>query len=83
LNIYNSITPKQGLSWYVKWIASLFLISSMVVRSTELSNFLDMVLSLMGVMGWFWVACLWKDRALLVLNSLAIFILVIGILQKI
>jgi|TARA_R110000822_G_scaffold136512_1_gene273999 hypothetical protein len=55
----------------------------MVVRSTELSNFLDMVLSLMGVMGWFWVACLWKDRALLVLNSLAIFILVIGILQKI
>lgn len=79
---HTPITPKQGLSWYVKWISSLFLISAMVVRSIELSNFLDMLLSLTGVAGWFWVACLWKDRALLVLNSLAIFILVIGILQR-
>lgn len=74
------MTPKQGLSWYVKWIASLFLIAAMVVRSIDASNFLDIVLSLAGVAGWFWVGWLWKDRALLVLNSLAIFILLAGIL---
>ena len=74
------MTPKQGLSWYIKWIASFFLIAAMVVRSIDASNFLDIVLSLVGVAGWFWVGWLWKDRALLVLNSLAIFILLAGIL---
>jgi len=76
-------TPKDGLSWYLKWIASLFLIASMVVRSMDLSNFLDISLSLVGVIGWFWVGWLWKDRALLALNYFAIIILVSGILQGI
>lgn len=75
-------TPKDGLSWYLKWIASLFLIASMVVRSMDLSNFLDISLSLVGVIGWFWVGWLWKDRALLALNYFAMIILISGIVNN-
>ena len=76
-------TPKDGLSWYIKWVSSGFLIAAMVIRATEMSNLLDNILSLIGAMGWFWVACLWKDRSLITLNSIAIFILLCGVLQRI
>ena len=75
-------TPKDGLSWYIKWISSGFLIAAMAIRATDTSNFLDNVLSLVGATGWFWVACLWKDRSLVALNSIAMFILLSGILQR-
>lgn len=75
-------TPKDGLSWYIKWMSSLFLITAMAIRSSNYSNFLDTILSFIGVLGWFCVACLWKDRALITLNAIGIFILLSGILQR-
>lgn len=76
-------TPKDKLSWYIKWFSSLVLITAMAIRASEGSNFLDTTLSLIGASGWFIVACIWKDRALLVLNSIALFILLSGLMQRI
>ena len=73
-------TPKDGLSWYIKWVASGFLIAAMVIRATDMSNLLDNILSLIGSIGWLWVACLWKDRSLVTLNFIAILILLNGVL---
>ena len=39
--IYKSATPKQDLSWYVKWTASVFLICAFAVRSSQLYPFID------------------------------------------
>ena len=75
-------TPKDGLSWYLKWLASFALIAAMMVRASEGSNFLDTVLSLVGVSGWFCVACLWRDRALITLNAIGVFILCSGLLKR-
>ena len=75
-------TPKDGLSWYIKWISSLILISAMAVRASGGSNFLDTTLSLIGASGWFFVACIWGDRSLITLNAIAMFILFSGILQR-
>ena len=79
--IYKSATPKQDLSWYVKWIASAFLICAFAVRSSQLYPFLDLCLSLIGVTGWLWVGLLWKDRALIILNGIAVFILLTGFIR--
>ena len=76
--IYKSATPKQDLSWYVKWTASCFLICGFAVRSTQSYPFIDLCFSLVGVAGWLWVGLLWKDRALIILNSIALFILLSG-----
>tara|TARA_B100002019_G_C20995643_1_gene462779 strand:+ start:315 stop:677 length:363 start_codon:yes stop_codon:yes gene_type:complete len=67
-----SVTPKQDLSWYVKWTASVFILASMSIRGVEGLQLYDLLLSLVGVAGWMWVGFLWKDRALILLNGVGI-----------
>ena len=70
--IQKSATPKQDLSWYVKWTASAFILLSMSIRGIPELAMYDIVLSLVGVAGWMWVGFLWKDRALILLNGVGI-----------
>ena len=70
--IQKSATPKQDLNWYIKWTASVFILSSMSIRGVEGLQFYDLVLSLVGVTGWMIVGILWKDRALMLLNGVGI-----------
>lgn len=72
--IIKSATPKQDLSWYVKWTASVFILGSMTIRGVEGLQFYDLLLSLIGVTGWLWVGMLWKDRALILLNGIGVFL---------
>ena len=72
-------TPKQTKDWYIKWSASILLLTAMVLRATGDYPFTDMCLSLVGCIGWLVVAMLWKDRALIILNAIASFILMTGI----
>ena len=74
-------TPKQTKDWYIKWSASVLLLTAMVLRATGDYPFTDMCLSLVGCVGWLVVAMLWKDRALIILNAIASFILMTGILN--
>ena len=74
--IQKSATPKGDISWYVKWIASAFILVSMTIRGVEGLQFYDLVLSLFGVIGWFIVGMLWKDRALILLNGVGIFLFI-------
>lgn len=80
--IFKSATPKQTVDWYVKWVSSTILLTAMVVRSADISNTIDTILSFIGCLGWLFVAIMWKDRALVMLNSVACFILLTGILTK-
>lgn len=80
--IFKSVTPKQTVDWYIKWVASVILLAAMVVRSSGISNFLDNVLSFIGCLGWLFVAFIWKDRALIILNAVACFILLTGIFTR-
>jgi len=70
--IQKSATPKHDISWYVKWVASCFILSSMSIRGIEGLQFYDTILSLVGVTGWMVVGLLWKDRALILLNGAGI-----------
>lgn len=74
--IVKSATPKGDLSWYVKWVSSALIFIAVMFRSQGPEwNYLDQVFSLVGCMGWTWVGLLWKDRALIILNSVLVFIL--------
>ena len=87
--IVKSATPKQDLSWYVKWISSFFVLSAVMMRSATgdspevIANLrlADQILSLVGCAGWTWVGFLWKDRALIVLNSIIVFALMSGLIR--
>jgi|TARA_B100000085_G_C18181897_1_gene365947 hypothetical protein len=80
--IFKSATPKQTTDWYVKWSASLVLLLAMVVRASGVSPFIDTCLSFIGCAGWLYVSIAWKDRALIMLNAVACFILLTGILTQ-
>ena len=80
--IFKSATPKQTIDWYVKWAASLVLLVAMVVRSADISNTLDTFLSLVGCLGWLFVAFVWKDRALIILNSFGLLFLIRNLVEQ-
>ena len=81
--VYKSATPKQDLSWYVKWTASMFILTAVLFRAQGPQwQFMDQVFSLVGTIGWTWVGILWKDRALIMLNAVLVFILSSAILGQ-
>ncbi len=79
--IFKSATPKYTVDWYVKWISSIVLLSAMTIRATGYNPFLDICLSLIGMIGWIYVSLVWKDRAMIMLNGVATFILAMGLLN--
>ena len=79
--VFKKVTPKGDLSWYVKWISSVFILSAVMCRSTGSLAVFDLWLSLIGTSGWFWVGMLWHDRALIILNGGLSSILMLGLLN--
>ena len=79
--IQKSATPKYTVDWYVKWVASLLILSAMSMRGVVGFELIDLVLSVCGVALWLWVSIIWKDRALVMLNTAAVAILGIGIVR--
>ena len=73
------ITPGHGPTWYIKWTASIILLIGMVFTALELTP-INLFFHLVGVIGWFVVGYMWLDRAMMVVNSVAIFVFVFGIL---
>ncbi len=74
--IFKSATPKQDVSWYIKWTASVFILMAMSIRGIEGLQLYDLIFSILGVAGWLVVSILWKDRALLILNGVGLIFLV-------
>ena len=81
--IYKSATPKYTVDWYVKWIASAFVLIAMSMRGIAEFQFYDLVLSIIGIFLWLIVSVIWRDRALIMLNAVSLFILATAILQEI
>ncbi len=81
--IFKSATPKYTIDWYIKWISSAILLVAMAVRSNPDLAIYDQTLSLIGCLGWLVVALIWKDRALIILNTAAGIILGSGLISVI
>ena len=79
--IFKSATPKYTLDWYIKWIASAFVLSAMSIRGVEGYQDLDLILSTVGISGWVVVSLLWKDRALILLNTCGLLFLIRNLVQ--
>ena len=79
--IFKSATPKYTIDWYVKWASSIILICAISIRSAQVSPFIDLVLSFIGMIGWTYVSLVWKDRALILVNGIAMVLLGTGLLR--
>ena len=72
---FKSATPKYTPDWYIKWASSIFILVAMSMRGVEGLQLYDLSLSIIGVVGWLVVAIVWNDRALIVLNSVGLLLL--------
>ena len=66
-------TPLHDITWFVKWFATITMILAVSFRAVdEAPKIIDQALSLVGLCGWFFVAYKWHDRALMLVNAIAI-----------
>ena len=68
----------KPVDWYIKWIATVFVLTGMALRTTQEHMFADIIVSLIGAMGWMAVGIMWKDKSLIALNAVASLILLYG-----
>ena len=73
--IFKSATPKYTPDWYVKWVASIFILAAMSLRGVDGFVLYDLWASVIGVSLWLVVSILWKDRALIMLNAVGLLFL--------
>jgi|TARA_B110000285_G_scaffold193566_1_gene222664 fatty-acid desaturase len=81
--IFKSATPKYTIDWYLKWVASSFVLTSMSIRGIDGLQMVDLVLSTFGVFGWLIVSIIWQDRALIMVNGVGLMFLIKNLITNI
>ena len=81
--IFKSATPKYTLDWYLKWVASAFVLIAMSIRGVDGMQIYDLYLSITGIALWLWVSILWQDRALILLNGVGLMFLINNLVKLI
>ena len=79
-NILDKQTPTYTLDWYIKWIASIILIVGVILTSNNIYPF-NLMVHALGMFGWFIVAIIWNDRALLIINAVSLVLLINGLVS--
>ena len=77
---WKKLTPVGTLDWYIKWVSSFIILIGMALTSINLTPF-NLYFHFIGVSGWLIVGVMWHDRALMVVNSVAAMIFLMGILR--
>jgi hypothetical protein len=75
------VTPYGDLSWYIKWIASGFILAAITIRAADYSHFLDLSLGFVGMSLWAVVGFMWHDRSIIILNGISAALLAVGLLE--
>mgnify|MGYP001372038320 FL=1 len=80
--IFKSATPKYTADWYIKWLSSVIVLAAMSMRGVPELQVYDLILSVVGIFGWLIVSILWKDRALIILNSFGLLFLLRNLIER-
>jgi len=73
----------ENFDWYLKWVASLLVMGSMMMRAAGVEyRMYDLYLGWFGIILWTWVSVIWRDRALILLNGVSFFMLTVAILKE-
>ena len=74
------VTPTHTLDWYIKWASSMVLIVGMLLNAQNVYP-INLYITSVGIAGWVVVGYLWKDRSIMILNTVAMTIYLNGIVQ--
>ena len=80
MTLLDKQTPIHTFDWYIKWIASVILVGGVILTSNNIYP-LNLIVHAIGMFGWFIVAIIWNDRALLVINAVSLALLLNGLVS--
>lgn len=84
LNDDVTLIKTTGWIYYTKWLATLIILVAVACRSVdEIPKIYDVFFSWIGTGLWLVVSLAWKDRALILLNSVISFMLFVSLLRYI
>ena len=73
-----------NFDWYLKWLASIIVLSSLALRAAGPEyRIYDLLFGTVGIALWTWVSVIWRDRALIMLNGISFFMLTVAVLKEI
>jgi len=64
----------------IKWIGSLFIITSMILTASNIFP-INLYLAIPGTLAWMYVSFVWKDKSLICMNTVALTIYMLGIMN--
>lgn len=72
----------ENFDWYLKWAASILILVSLASRAVgaEYRSW-DLGFGFVGIALWLWVSIIWRDRALILLNGVSLFMISVAILK--
>ena len=74
----------EDFDWYLKWVASVIILLSLAFRAAGPEwRIYDLGFGAIGIILWCWVSVIWKDRALIMLNTVSFFMLLTAILREV
>jgi hypothetical protein len=80
-----SVTPKHGATWVAKWLATMLIVVGLALWQVALPasavSLAAMISLLLGILGWWWTAYAWNDRALQLTTAVMGFIVIMDLLQ--
>ncbi|HIN75530.1 MAG TPA: ubiquinone biosynthesis methyltransferase UbiE [Rhodospirillales bacterium] len=71
----------KNLIGFTKWVSSVVIIAGMALTTSNIYP-LNMYMHLAGIIGWLVVSVAWHDRSLIMLNVVAAFIFINGIISN-
>ena len=73
----------ENFDWYLKWVASGTVLCSLAMRAAgpEFRSY-DLSFGFVGIALWCLVSVIWKDRALIMLNTVSLFMLGVALLKE-
>jgi len=72
---------KKDHVWLVKWISSILMVVTMALTSANMYP-MNIYIGLIASFGWTYVSLKWNDRALIILNTVAIIVYLTGVLHS-
>ena len=71
-------TSRRTKAFYIKWVASIFQIIGYALTGFEVIP-LNSYFFIVGLVGWFLVGVIWRDRAIMLIHVVAFSALVTGL----
>lgn len=72
---------REAATFSLKWVASLVQIAGYATTAFGMTP-LNIYLFLFGLVGWFVVGVLWKDRAIMLIHAVALAAMITGLISS-